>query len=164
MTVVRGCRGRVLVAVLAGLLAAAVTGFIERRYGARILDVRCGCSTAEAVDALEKLGDDGRGAYGWYQVADLVFIVSYGAALVGGVRGFRRPARFLWLPVIAVVFDLAEGVLVRVALSTFPDTPTDVLAVASVCGVLKFATFFFAVAVVVIGLTYRSMVGRKEGP
>lgn len=146
---------------------------IKAAYGTGTLDLQFGSHAAQAIATLNSLGDSGRSAYDAFQVVDLFFPASYALALAGLIWTGWDGARHRWVIALAAVpmlgagLDYLENLLVRVALSIYPDVPTNLLTVSTAVTTLKLSLSYLsqALAVLAIGLVvyraFRSRTGRR---
>lgn len=144
---------------------------IKADYGTGTLDLQFGSHATQAITTLDRLGKSGRSAYDAFQVVDLLFPASYALALAGLIWAGWGGARQRWVIILAAVpmfgacLDYLENLLVRVALSTYPDVPTNLLTVSTTVTTLKLSLSYLSqvLAVVAIGLVvYRAFPNRTR--
>lgn len=170
-------RARHLVAVLIAYAVAAVVMFgpwpgllarvSDRCAGLAPFDVRGFWDADDARTLVSACGTEGRAAYLDLQLADLVYPLAAGAALLlTTALLLRRYGGRTWpllLPVIAMtVLDYAENAGIWVLLLQWPDVNTAVVAVAGSATAIKRVAGFVAFGIpIVLGVVEIFHRGRS---
>jgi len=149
-------------AFAAALVAAAACwgAFRWRRskLGAQhtLLDSRFWYKPKEVQELFDTLGEPGRKLYAVTQVTvDLVFPLAYGLLFAMAiVRLYGTPAAswLLFLPLLTVVFDLAENVLTAYLAWPPRHKGPAIVRLAATCTATKFTFFALSSVATVIGL------------
>lgn len=143
---------------------------MQEAYGTGTLDLQFGSDATRAMTTLDALGTEGRRAYDAFQVVDILFPASYAVALAGLIWTGWDGARHRWVltvtavPVVGAVLDYAENLLVRVALSSYPDVPGGLLRMSTTVTTVKLSVSYLSEAlagVAVVLLLVRSV--RRRG-
>jgi hypothetical protein len=131
---------------------------IKADHGVGTLDLQFGGSSDRARATLDQLGSAGRDAYDAFQIVDIVFPLTYALALSGLIwstwRGPARPWVLLLatVPIAGATFDYVENVLVRLALSSYPNTSDGVLTAGAAVTTIKLSLSYVSQALVAVGL------------
>lgn len=100
-----------------------------------LLDQKMGYSYAEATDAFEAYGDDGRAMYLWISLLlDTLFPIVYVTFFGGLIYRFRATEGTWWLacvPILGGVCDLLENAQISAMLLAYPDISESQVAWAS---------------------------------
>jgi hypothetical protein len=128
-----------------------VTAWVNTFDDATKLDLRWGYSHDDVVGLLGDYGADGRVAYGIHLAIDTAYPVAVGLAtiLLAAVAFGRR--RWLWVaPLVFMVLDVVENVLVGVMVATYPAVSQALVAIAAPITFVKLASFFPTMAVLIV--------------
>ena len=111
----------------------------------KILDLRMGYSFEECLSYLSGLGEDGRSLYkNCFFYIDLVYMLIYNtfyfSALLFllGRTGLKKCNPVLLLPLLGLIFDLGENLLIRQMINNFLTMSQILCNVSSIFTVLKF--------------------------
>jgi len=128
---------KMIIAVVIFLLFSAIifpmaAGVQKAKTGTAQMPDTLMLAKSDAYYALaESYGSAGRAAYIWLRFTfDLAWPIVYGLALTAGLSYLLRKAKHAWvrrlnlLPVLGVVFDLAENTLAVIYMARYP-MPTD---------------------------------------
>jgi len=137
-----------------------------------LLDARFGFSPAEAYEALDAFGEEGRRTYLFFlAVFDSVYPLVYGGVLILLASFFLRPLihpgnefRIINLLAIdAVIFDYVENLGIIYMIRVFPSRADGVALLVSVAGMIKWVVVALALALIVIAaIRYFSYL--RSGP
>lgn len=140
---------------------------------AEILDIKqFGFSKAEAYQALEAMGEEGRGHYvSFHRREDLAFPFVYGLYLTLTVflllgRRWKPQIRYLILiiPIIAMLADLTENHHVVMLVGEFPDLGRRTLILASSANAIKWGALILTLLIIgiLVVLKIISFIKRPE--
>ncbi len=151
--------GWFLFAVLAYLLVLArrvpfSAAYVKRISGVPVLDTRFAFGADSGTVALTELGEVGRRHHGYFQIADLGFVLVYVVVLPGSLFALSGSAILAAVPVLGAVADLIEDSGILFALHRFPVPARPVLTVAGAAGVVKHICFSSSFIVVVTGVGF----------
>lgn len=131
---------------------------IKADYGVGTLDLQFANTVDHARATLDQLGDPGRRAYDAFQIIDLIFPASYALALSGliwtcwGGAGRRWVTYLAAVPIVGAALDYLENLLVRVALTTYPNPSRAELGVGVTVTTAKLVLSYGSQFLVVVGL------------
>lgn len=138
-------------AVFFGTNAPFSVATVESTCGQAPPDVRFSSSATDVNNFLAACGADGRSAYTYMQLADLVYPAVFGlflaTSLALALRSLApgRPtlARLALLPLLGAAFDYLENVVAWRAIAAFPE-PTETDALLGLASAAKTTTFWLA--------------------
>lgn len=157
----------VLVFVLAWLGCTFAFNCRSKKLGHKSLDsAYLWYSQTDAKTFLHAIGPDGRNLYAATQLTlDLVYPIVYGV-LLGWLLVCVYPPEWsewiVWLPLLAVMFDLGENFTTAYLALTFAETESTIATMAAICTLMKWSMLSLG-ALAFVGGGIVALVARYFG-
>lgn len=143
---------------------------IKLSNGAIIPDVYLFHSKDNLIETFSDWGKQGRLYYIRYQYRDFIYPIIYSSLLSGILIRLIRPKYFnIWVfvPVLAMIFDFAENYFLRVLVYDFPNLINSNIIFASVFSSLKWFTILICIVLIYIAYNnrrkqYQSIINQNR--
>ncbi len=170
-------RRNLLITLVVAALSVSLMGYLTQTlvydvYGeANMPDTNIGYTYEQIMEAFDSLGSEGLGVWSQVHLLDLIFPLGYGLAMAIGTAMESRmvfPDRLQMrnlalIPLIGVVADYVENVLVASQIAAYPEVSELVVAVASIVTTAKWVFIYVGFLVILI-LLFAVVHIRLRGP
>ncbi|MHA1958611.1 MAG: hypothetical protein ACW99U_00115 [Candidatus Thorarchaeota archaeon] len=135
---------------LFGIVAIAVT------LNGIILDIRFAYSFEQVTDLFDVLGAEGLQLYSFIHVIDVLYPLASGFTVILAITYLtkNRPEgsfRFLTIiPVLAIIFDLAENILIESQIAAYPVLSELIVSIASLFTGIKWICIMSGLLIIII--------------